>query len=138
MRLASDPIAELEQSQRLRDWVVGAVKRSNGRQTFVTVLRELVEGRAQLWVCDGEDGPRGVLMTDLQRYPTGALWLNVRMGAGTMEAMEAAISKLKDAAVERGCVGVEGIARVGWSRIGKKHGFRETHRFLEWSNVERR
>lgn len=131
-RRASDPIAELQGSERLRDWIAGAVKRSNGRQSFLSVATELAEGRAQLWVCDGEDGPDGVLLTDLQRYPTGALWLNVRMGAGTMTAMRTAIEVLKEEARQRGCDGIEGVARVGWSRIGKTHGFKETHRFLEW------
>lgn len=131
--LVSDPIGELEKSEKCRDWVTEAVKRSNGRQTFLTVAEELAQGRAQLWIVK-DDEPQGLLMTDLQRYPTGALWLNVRMGTGSMEAMEAGIEAVKLHAQTEGLAGVEGIARPGWARIGKRHGFLETHRFLEWAH----
>jgi len=131
-----NPLQSLEASEKLRNWIIGAVKRSNGRQNFQTVARELADKKAHLWVVYDDDGREaGLLVTDYQQYPTGVVWLNVRIGTGSMEACECAIETLKEFSKDRGFAGVEGVARTGWARIGKKHGFKETHRFLEYANV---
>lgn len=103
-----------------------AVKRSNGRHTFSTLLEDFAGGRAMLWI-----RKNSVIVTELIRYPTGVHWLAVRIGTGHMATLKAMMATIEEYAKDKGYAGVEGVARTGWARVGKKLGYAETHRFLE-------
>lgn len=129
---AEEVVQTLKTSEKLQGWMMNAVETTNGRYDFRTLCQELMAGLAQLWlVFDQEGREAGLVITDIRTYPTGARWLNIRVGTGNMIAMTEAIDALIEWATEMELAGVEGNARPGWTRIGAKIGFKETHRFLE-------
>lgn len=119
-------IEALIERQDIVELLQGAVKRSNGRHTFETLVNDLTAGRAMLWI-----RKNSVIVTELIRYPTGVLWLALRIGAGHMATLKAMMPGIEEYAKEKGYAGVEGVARTGWARVGKRMGYAETHRFLE-------
>ena len=121
-----DAIKALIERPDLANLLIDAVKRSNGRTTFEIVLQELLQDKANLWI-----RKNSVITTQTVLYQTGARWLTVRMGAGHMKTLQAMMPALEAYAKEIELDGVEGLARPGWSRVGKRLGYEETHRFLE-------
>jgi len=125
--IPADKVLEtLSNNPEYRDLLVKAVMSSNGRQTFGTLAQELVSGRAQLWA-----RKKSLIVTQELTYPTGAKWLSVRIGTGNMGTLKAMMGKVEEYAKDSGFIGVESVARNGWSRVGEKLGYKKTHEFIE-------
>ncbi len=121
-----DVIPTLSENKKYVDLLVEAVERSNGRQTFQTLVTELVTTKATLWV-----RKNSLIVTQLLIYPTGAKWLSVRIGCGNMNTLKAMIGKIEEYAKSRGYDGLESTARPGWARVGKALGYKTSHLFIE-------
>lgn len=121
-----DALQALVDNPKIVEHLQGAVKRSNGRQTFETLIEEIVRGATALWIKENS-----VIVTQRIAYPTGAHWLSVRIGAGDAGTLQEMLPELEEHARENGLSGVESISRKGWARIGKALGYAETHSFLE-------
>lgn len=103
-----------------------AVRRSNGRHTFETLSGAILNRNARIWI-KGE----AVIVTEMARYPTGVMWLSAIDGAGDIETLESMVPDLEVYAQSIGCAGVEALGRSGFARVGRRHGYTETHRFIE-------
>lgn len=106
--------------------LMAAVRRSNGRHTFETLVRDLAEGRAAIFIKEN-----AAIVTELVRYPTGAMWLAARIGVGKLSILETMVADLEEHAKAKGYAGVEATGRTGFARVGLRHGYSESHRFIE-------
>lgn len=92
----------------------------------------VAEKRWQLWLArTPENRIQAVIVTSISIYPqTKALRIRMVMG-DEREVWEGAILELERWGRTNGCRLVEGEARLGWARIAKQYGYRNTHTILE-------
>ncbi len=127
MRVPPDEVLKtLIENEKYVELLTEAAGRSNGRHTFQTLVTELVNNTATLWV-----RKKSLIVTQLLVYPTGAKWLSVRIGCGNMQTLKAMMAKIEQYAKSREYAGCESFARIGWSRVGKALGYKASHMFIE-------
>lgn len=116
----------LKNNPEMTELLAKSVERSHGRQTFETLIGEILERRATLWL-----GAKSLIVTEILQYPTGVRWVSVRIGTGDMEELKTMLPEIEDYAKRKGCVGVEGAVRKGWARVGRPMGYEPSHIFIE-------
>lgn len=116
--------------------IAAACATSRGKYRPDDVKALLIEGRMQLWiVAEGYEAkaPLGVFVTEIHAYPQMKVCVML-VGVGRdRERWQHLISEVEDWARGKGCESMELIARPGWARIHKRHGYETTHFVLEKS-----
>ena len=120
-----------EVTEQQADWLADIAARSNGRHSLESIAWEHETRRVWIWLVVDADEARGLVVSEMLRYPTGVRWLNVRAGVGDMKALEESVEFFEALARNLGCEGVESTCRLGWTRKFKSRGYRHTHSFIE-------
>ncbi len=98
---------------RVLPFLLPAIERG-GRATPDEVLKWLIRGDYQLWICGDI---KGAMTTAISEYP-GSHWLTVvHCGGRDLSSWVSGVNQLTDFAKARACVGIEGIGRKGWKRM---------------------
>ena len=110
-----------------------ATATSRGKETAFDIRRALGSRDAQLWCFKANaDAPiSAVAVTEIVNYPRRRV-LRIRICTGEdRERWQAGLLALEDWARGQGCAGCEFIARPGWGRVLKAHGYETTHHVVE-------
>tara|TARA_R100001086_G_scaffold140487_1_gene73783 strand:+ start:73 stop:498 length:426 start_codon:yes stop_codon:yes gene_type:complete len=118
----------------ITDSIEKALKFSGNHYNLDDVLKQLYEGKAQLWILWNDKRKtkyQGCIVTRiLQRPNTKSLNLFIVTGKDR-KLWQDSITVFEDYAKQEGCSHLETYARPGWSRILKKHNYKTTHYLLE-------
>lgn len=108
--------------------LIPALARAGGRWTLWAVHDELTVGRADLWLAYPEpDRPEncGAAVCRIAQYPARRFYSVLAVGGSNMAAWgEDLLAAIEDRANALGLDGIEGSGRMGWERMGQRHGFR--------------
>ena len=130
--IPTDKIKDVENF--VSDSIEKALKFSGNHYNLDDVLKQLYEGKAQLWILWNDKRKtkyQGCIVTKiLQRPNTKSLNLFIVTGKDR-KLWQDKITTIEDFAKEKGCSHLETYARQGWSRILKKHNYKTTHYLLE-------
>lgn len=120
MKLVQIPIENLDATWPLvRDHIVSACERSNGRYSEETVFDDCQAGRWQLWVVWDEETKKhmATLTTALDRYPTGLLEARVFICTGVERTRWVhLLDDLEGWAQANGAEVMQATARKGWAK----------------------
>ena len=116
------------------DSIEKALKFSGNHYNLNDVLKQLYEGKAQLWILWNDKRKtkyQGCIVSKiLERPNTRSLNLFIVTGKDR-KLWQDKINIIEDYAKQKGCSHLETYARPGWSRILKKHNYKTTHYLLE-------
>ena len=130
--IPTDKIKDVENF--VSDSIEKALKFSGNHYNLDDVLKQLYEGKAQLWILWNDKRKtkyQGCIVTKiLQRPNTKSLNLFIVTGKNR-KLWQDKINIIEDYAKQKGCSHLETYARPGWSRILKKHNYKTTHYLLE-------
>ena len=130
--IPTDKIKDVENF--VSDSIEKALKFSGNHYNLDDVLKQLYEGKAQLWILWNDKRKtkyQGCIVSKiLERPNTKSLNLFIVTGQDR-KLWQDKINILEDYAKEQGCSHLETYARPGWSRILKKHNYKTTHYLLE-------
>ena len=130
--IPTDKIKDVENF--VSDSIEKALKFSGNHYNLDDVLKQLYEGKAQLWILwNDKRKPKyqGCIVSKiLERPNTKSLNLFIVTGQDR-KLWQDKITTIEDFAKEKGCSHLETYARQGWSRILKKHNYKTTHYLLE-------
>lgn len=117
----------------LKPFVDKAAAGSDGKFEPVDIFRVLIQGQWQLWTARDDDGVlKSVLMTRLISFPqVRACEMLAAVGEDRDETMIPFLADIEAWARKQGCGLVQPIARPGWERPLKPHGYQRTHSILE-------
>lgn len=103
--------------------IEAALQYSGGTHTFADVRDAVHAGQMQFW-----PGPRSAIITEIVVYPRKKV-LNLFLGAGVMEEIEAMFSGIEAWGASQGCSAASATGRHGWERsfMVKTHGWTPTH-----------
>jgi hypothetical protein len=130
--IPTDKIKDVENF--VSDSIEKALKFSGNHYNLNDVLKQLYEGKAQLWILWNDKRKtkyQGCIVSKiLERPNTKSLNLFIVTGQDR-KLWQDKINILEDYAKQQGCSHLETYARPGWSRILKKHNYKTTHYLLE-------
>ena len=130
--IPTDKIKDVENF--VSDSIEKALKFSGNHYNLDDVLKQLYEGKAQLWILWNDKRKtkyQGCIVSKiLERPNTKSLNLFIVTGQDR-KLWQDKITTIEDFAKEKGCSHLETYARPGWSRILKKHNYKTTHYLLE-------
>ena len=130
--IPTDKIKDVENF--VSDSIKKALKFSGNHYNLDDVLKQLYEGKAQLWILWNDKRKtkyQGCIVSKiLERPNTKSLNLFIVTGQDR-KLWQDKINILEDYAKQQGCSHLETYARPGWSRILKKHNYKTTHYLLE-------
>ena len=130
--IPTDKIKDVENF--VSDSIEKALKFSGNHYNLDDVLKQLYEGKAQLWILWNDKRKtkyQGCIVSKiLERPNTKSLNLFIVTGQDR-KLWQDKINILEDYAKQQGCSHLETYARPGWSRILKKHNYKTTHFLLE-------
>jgi|TARA_R100000329_G_scaffold7445_1_gene8966 hypothetical protein len=130
--IPTDKIKDVENF--VSDSIEKALKFSGNHYNLDDVLKQLYEGKAQLWILWNDKRKtkyQGCIVSKiLERPNTKSLNLFIVTGQDR-KLWQDKINILEDYAKQQGCSHLETYARPGWSRILKKHNYKTTHYLLE-------
>ena len=116
------------------DSIEKALKFSGNHYNLDDVLKQLSEGKAQLWILWNDKRKtkyQGCIVSKIIERPnTKSLNLFIVTGKNR-KLWQDKINIIEDYAKQKGCSHLETYARPGWSRILKKHNYKTTHYLLE-------
>ena len=130
--IPTDKIKDVENF--VTDSIEKALKFSGNHYNLDDVLKQLYEGKAQLWILWNDKRKtkyQGCIVSKiLERPNTKSLNLFIVTGQDR-KLWQDKINILEDYAKQQECSHLETYARPGWSRILKKHNYKTTHYLLE-------
>ena len=130
--IPTDKIKDVENF--VSDSIEKALKFSGNHYNLDDVLKQLYEGKAQLWILWNDKRKtkyQGCIVSKiLERPNTKSLNLFIVTGQDR-KLWQDKINILEDYAKQQECSHLETSARPGWSRILKKHNYKTTHYLLE-------
>ena len=130
--IPTDKIKDFENF--VSDSIEKALKFSGNHYNLDDVLKQLYEGKAQLWILWNDKRKtkyQGCIVSKiLERPNTKSLNLFIVTGQDR-KLWQDKINILEDYAKQQECSHLETYARPGWSRILKKHNYKTTHYLLE-------
>ena len=130
--IPTDKIKDVENF--VSDSIEKALKFSGNHYNLDDVLKQLYEGKAQLWILWNDKRKtkyQGCIVSKiLERPNTKSLNLFIVTGQDR-KLWQDKINILEDYAKQQECSHLETYARPGWSRILKKHNYKTTHYLLE-------
>jgi hypothetical protein len=106
---------------------------SREKETAFDVRRDARYGERQVWVIWDGDAKEvlAVVVTQLINHPRKRTCrINICVGE-QRERWQHHIRIIENWARENGCRGMELMARPGWSRVLKQHGYDTTHHMVE-------
>ena len=129
--IPTDKIKDVENF--VSDSIEKALKFSGNHYNLDDVLKQLYEGKAQLWILWNDKRKtkyQGCIVSKiLERPNTKSLNLFIVTGQDR-KLWQDKINILEDYAKQQGCSHLETYARPGWSRILKKHNYKLTKTLL--------
>jgi len=110
-----------------------AVERSHGRWTMPSLLSVLKDGSQQLWIIYEENEPiKGVATTEILSYPNTKMLAIQWLGGKDLDTWGFSFLEIiEDFAKAAGCSGIEGIARKGFWKWMKEHGYEDAYTVYE-------
>jgi hypothetical protein len=115
----------------VRESIVDACSRSNGRLTADLVEDRLRRKEMQLWLAVN-GSIRGVCITEVVTHDTGLKVCSIVIGTGDgHQEWSHLIDGIEKWAKAIGCKRIDSRLRPGWVKPFKEFGWRETHRFME-------
>ena len=130
--IPTDKIKDVENF--VSDSIKKALKFSGNHYNLDDVLKQLYEGKAQLWILWNDKRKtkyQGCIVSKiLERPNTKSLNLFIVTGQDR-KLWQDKINIIEDYAKQKGCSHLETYARPGWSRILKKYNYKTTHYLLE-------
>ena len=130
--IPTDKIKDVENF--VSDSIEKSLKFSGNHYNLDDVLKQLYEGKAQLWILWNDKRKtkyQGCIVSKiLERPNTKSLNLFIVTGQDR-KLWQDKINILEDYAKQQECSHLETYARPGWSRILKKHNYKTTHYLLE-------
>lgn len=111
-------------------WIAAACETSRGKWDADYIRAQLDRGAMQLWlVTDGS--LLAVCVTEIVQHPSKRC-CRIRILTGRhRRRWQHHLAVIEAWAKARGCAAMELIARPGWSRLLKGHGYAVTHLFCE-------
>lgn len=79
--------------------------------TLADIKRGIEESKYQMW-----PSHHSVLVTSIQRFPTGVMACNVFLAGGNLEEIRPMVPLLEQWAKEQGCTRMTCTGRHGWAR----------------------
>lgn len=109
-----------------------AARGSGGRYEAIDIIAAVTLGDWHLWCARRAGEPIDcIMLTRFLKYPRlYALELLAAIGDGFLEAVPL-MSQVEAWAKARGCTLMQSVARPGWERVLRPHGYEKTHSFLE-------
>lgn len=101
----------------------------DGRYTPDDMLHEIENRNRQCWLVVDETGLRAVALTQITNERFKTCWVTHLSGNGLQEWQEA-VAVIEEWARQMGCAKVQAIARPGFERVGKRHGYGKSHVLL--------
>lgn len=96
-----------------------------GRYKVEDMYDIVMSGSHQLWAAQIDGVFKGVVITNIMRYPQKTfLSMHFCGGFDLKEWKEPMLSKLREFAIEQKCDGIESTGRKGWERIFTKNGYK--------------
>jgi hypothetical protein len=130
--IPTDKIKDVENF--VSDSIEKALKFSGNHYNLDDVLKQVYDGKAQLWILWNEKKKtkyQGCIVSKILERPNSKS-LNLFIVTGQDRKLwQDKITVLEDFAKQEGCSHLETYARPGWSRILKKHNYKTTHYLLE-------
>lgn len=112
-------------------WFEDIAEASVGLWTADALRERVRDGRMQLWVPFGGDGPRGVVLTYVEDDAFGTVTVMACSGEGTPDWGGPNVHVIEEWARRRGSKRMVLYARRGWVRRMKEYGYQPTHTILE-------
>lgn len=119
--------------KRVRELLIPAIKRTNGRWNEAFLLASLVLNEQSLWlVLDSKNELVGAVTTEIIEYPLKRVFaLNFTGGRDWEEWNPTAFATFNKFAIDAGCDVIEFTARAGFWKWFKADGFERTDSFYE-------
>lgn len=114
--------------------IVKACAGSNGRFTPGDIARAIAERDFQLWCAVNDDREvKALALTRLMRFPQLLACETLACVGENLSDWIGHVASIEAWAKQMGAKQSHLIARPGWAKIMKAHGYEETHRLLEKS-----
>lgn len=112
-------------------WLEAACERGGYTHSTDDMLADLRTGDTQLWVAVADE-IEAVFITQFRRYPQRAVVeVLVGTGRGYQRWYDKFLDVLEAWSREKGATRMKLIARPGWQRVLRHHGYNPTHVMLE-------
>lgn len=110
-----------------------AIELSGGRFTPASILHECLSGSLSLWVVINDDKKiMSAFTVRIVKYAQRkSLYLEVLAGEKFKDWMDQLFHTMIDWGRVHGCTHIETGGRIGWKRLGEKHGFEVAYTVLE-------
>jgi hypothetical protein len=117
---------------QVREYMLKALERCNGRWTSEHLCAALAMGNSQLWIAYDDEKVWGAMTTEVTNYPGKKMLAMHFLGGDEFDRwypqmLEMVTSYAKDC----GCDGLEGVARFGFWKWLEKDGFKKSSVFYE-------
>lgn len=118
---------------KTRRMIIASTKRSFGKYEGIDILKELMNGRMNLWVAeDSEDGVvRGLAITEIVQYPRMKVCKVLCCTGSKMMDWVHYLLEIEFWAKKNGCRSIEPVCRLGWTKTLKKMGYEPRHMLME-------
>ena len=100
---------------------------SMGKYTGADVVREIVQGRMQLWAAVNEEKINGIAITEIVNYPCTRLLRFLCCTGEKAEEWFSLIQEIEAWGKMQGCKSFEAICRAGWERYLKNYDYKKQH-----------
>lgn len=115
----------MSELERCRPWIEAALEYSGGSHTFDDIVDLVRSGKAQLW-----PAPRGCAVTEIVVYPQKRV-LHLFLAGGELDQLRDMFNDAADWGRAQGCEAMTLSGRVGWSRVMRPDGWRQTAVVME-------
>lgn len=104
---------------------------SNGRFKPGDIAKAIAERDFQLWVALRAQGPQAMAVTRIVKFPQVTVCEVLACVGEDREDWVDHLSTIEAWAVSQGAKQMHSIARTGWARVLKPHGYKQSHVLLE-------
>lgn len=113
---------------KVKDYLMPAVKVTNGRFMLYDVYIAIQKGRMHLWIAfDDDKNILGCEVTEITDYPSRRLLTSCFTGGVKLRSWrDEMMSVLIRWAEDNQCTGIEGCGRKGWIKMLEPYGVKET------------
>jgi len=109
----------MNELERCRGWIEAALEYGGATHNFDDVTALILEGKLQLWPAE-----RGCWVTEITQYPRKKV-LHVFLAGGELEQVLDMHDDVIKWAKAQGCESLTQAGRKGWTKVLKKHGWKE-------------
>lgn len=114
----------------LKPFIEKAISRLPGRLSADEYLVRCSDGQMQAWTAVEDGSVIAVMISEVHQFKTQKILRLIICVGGGLKKWLGFLPEVERWAHSNGCSGIEPIARKGWERVLRRHGYRLTHVML--------